>query len=94
MRKMNEMVFSSECYNNSDEMWRDVANFLRLLTKNEYIATVRDDDINIIVIEYEHNELCEPWGCPNPVWLTEEEALTVNYEDDTTEINFGVCGEI
>lgn len=75
-----EMIFSIKQYKwqNSDEeardlMWQDIAKFLQLLTKNQYIAVVYDDDNDVIIIQYEHNEINEYWGDPNPRWLTDEE---------------------
>lgn len=55
------------------EMWKDISSFLQLLTKTNHIAVVYDDDADIIVIEFEHNERRDPMGYANPRWITEEE---------------------
>ena len=91
MHKVNEMVFTSERYDNMEDMWHDIAQFIKLLLSNDYTMVIRDDDVNIIVIEYEHNELVEPWGCPNPHWFTEEEAYSIeqlNESDSEKESEF------
>jgi RimJ/RimL family protein N-acetyltransferase len=68
-------------------MWEDIKRFIRLLLNNDYTMVIRDDDVDIIVIEYEHNELAETWGCPNPHWFTEEEAYSIEQlnESDSKE---------
>ena len=71
------------------EMWKDISNFLRLLTKTNHIAVVYDDDIDIIVIEFEHNEHKDPMGYANPCWITEEEEwyLEQRKEDPGEELD-------
>jgi len=95
MHKVNEMVFTADRYETVDEMWEDIKRFIKLLLSNDYTMVIRDDDVDIIVIEYEHNELVEPWGCANPHWLTEEEAYSIeqlnkpdNKENEDSEFPF------
>ena len=59
-----------------DLMWKDISAFLQMLFKNDYIAVIYDDDVDIVVIQYGHNENIEAWGVKNPVWVDLED-----YED-------------
>lgn len=92
-KRYQTMVFAIRQYNwhKTEEearnlMWKDIGNFLKLLTKNNYIAVVYDDDTDIIVIQYEHNEKNDPWGAANPEWITEDELWTIqsSEEDDSS----------
>ena len=70
----NTIVFTRECYNNDrDQLYQAVAQQLRLLMENNYVCKVYDDDVDIIVIEYEHDERKEPWGVTDLVWASSEE---------------------
>lgn len=71
MNKVNQIVFSRDTH--GDNLWSVVAQQLEILMKNDEICTVYDDDTDIIVISFEHNERKEFWGCTNPYWLTPEE---------------------
>ena len=77
-----QIVFCKETYNdNADELFNVVAKQLRLLLDAGYIAVVRYDEpsFGIVVIEYEHDEHEEAWGCANPIWCTaEEEDIVLN----------------
>lgn len=68
-------------------MWKDIGDFLYLLTKNKYVAVVYDDDVDIIVIQYEHDEKADPWGGPYPYWITQEEAWFIEDSFDTSSEN-------
>ena len=70
---VNTIVLSRSQFGN--KLWEEAANVLRILTKNEEICVVYDDDDEIIVIQHEHNDVHgdECWGCANPYWLTYEE---------------------
>lgn len=74
MNKSNEIVFSKEKYgNNREKMFEAIAQQLALLMENEYVCKVYDDDRDIIVIQYEHDEKKDYWGGMELRWLTEEE---------------------
>ena len=66
---INEIVFTrDDC---GDELWDCVAQQLKLLCKAQQIATIYDDDNDIIVIKYSHSRA--EYGSPLPEWLTPEE---------------------
>lgn len=67
------------------EMWKDISSFLQILTKTNHIAVVYDDDTDIIVIEFEHNEHRDPMGYANPHWITEEEEWYLEHYKETSE---------
>lgn len=70
----NTIVFARESYHNSrDQMYQAVAQQLRLLMENNYVCKIYDDDVDIIVIEYEHDEHKEPWGVTDLIWASPEE---------------------
>ena len=72
----DEMVFSINSYNNKDEMLRDISLFIQLLVRNDYVAVIRDDDIDVIVVEFGHDENKEYWGCPRVEWVEDTPANT------------------
>ena len=74
----DEMVFSINNYNNKDEMWRDISLFIQLLVRNDYVAVIRDDDIDVIVVEFGHDENKEYWGCPRVEWIEDSEDSELN----------------
>lgn len=76
--EVSTIVFSKDCYSGNDEeakklMWNDVEAFLQILMNNEYTAVIRDDESDIIVVEYAHDERKDAWGGVYPVWITEKQ---------------------
>lgn len=89
MSKYQTMVFSIDRYswNTSEEearelMWKDISIFLRILFRNNNVAVIYDDETDIIVIQYEHNENVEAWGGAFPHWVTEDELWNIEYVDE------------
>lgn len=71
----NKIVFSKNEYScNRDEMCADIGKQLALLLRNKYVCKVRNDDTDIIVIEYEHDDDANFWGIGGLYWLDDEEA--------------------
>ena len=79
MNKTNEIIFTREDF--GDNLWNAVGEQLKLLIQANYICVVRDDDVGIIVIEFQ--EANQEYGCAYPYWLYPEEEETVVYKDDT-----------
>lgn len=75
-RYYNQIVFDPKNYKTREEMMIDISCILDMLTKNDYIAVVHREE-QFIVVEFEHDENIEAWGCPNPMWVTEEESDAV-----------------
>lgn len=70
---VNSLVFTTDAYKSESYMWEDIARFLSTLMANEYIATIRRDEEGIFVIDYEHDESYDAWGCENPYWMTSDD---------------------
>lgn len=75
MNKVNELVLCSEDYADEKEFWHKIAEAIMLLTGAGYICTVREDEIGILVIKYDHAN--QEYGCPYPYWLTPEQAESI-----------------
>lgn len=71
---INSIVFSKDHYSTREEMFQEVAVQLAILMKGNYVCKVYDDDTDIIVVEYEHNNRVDYWGGPDLEWLSEEES--------------------
>ena len=81
MNKVNEIVLSKDTF--GDELWPTVAQVLKILTRNEEICTVYDDDIDIIVIKHEHDDRHgeDYWGATNPYWRTPKQVEVLEYHE-------------
>lgn len=77
MNRYESIVFTKDCF--GDKLWEKVGEQLKLLTEAGYICVVRDDDVNIIVIEFQHEN--RALGSAYPYWLYPEEEETVVYQD-------------
>jgi hypothetical protein len=74
MNKANEIVFSKDLYDNSrDKMYQAISKQLMILMENQYVCKVYDDDIDIVVLQFEHDEKKDYWGGMELRWLTQEE---------------------
>lgn len=88
-----EMVFAISHYSwntSKDEarelMWKDICSFLTILLKNEQIATIHEEETDIIIIRYAHDESYDAYGIQNPFWITEEQYWNVcNDEEEENE---------
>ncbi len=81
MNKANTIVFSTKRYdNNRDKMYQAIAKQLMILMDNECVCKVYDDDVDIVMIEFEHDEKKDYWGGMELCWLKEDEVEAVkNY---------------
>ena len=72
MNKVNEIVFTDDPYDHDlDAMWADIGKTLHVLIKLGYQASVRDDDCNIIVIQFESDN--PEFGTPRIRWLNDDQ---------------------
>lgn len=81
---MNEIVFAIDSYNGDRErMFDAIAKQLAILMDNEYMCKIYDDDTDIIVIQFEHDDKKDDWGGKHLIWLTTEEMEVVeNYREE------------
>ena len=75
MSKLCEAVVISR--KTEEETWADVASMLQLLTRNGYECLVREELLNVVVIEFEHDPIVEDCDSPRAVWLTSEEEAEI-----------------
>ncbi len=83
----NEIAFDLTKYDGDKaKMWADICSVLKVLVDQGYIATVRYDDVEIYVVEYDYNDL--EMGTPYPYWVTPDEYedfLCSKHEDEDEE---------
>ena len=70
----SSIVFSRDRYKGDrDKMFQAIAKQLALLMENEYVCKVYDDDIDIIVIEFDRDERICRYGGDELIWLSQDE---------------------
>ena len=69
-----EAVFTPDSYDDLDAMWEDITTFIRILLNNSYTVVIRDDDVDIIVVEYNYDTSKTDYGTPELEWITLDEA--------------------
>ena len=69
-----EAVFTPDNYDDLDAMWEDITTFIRILLNNSYTVVIRDDDIDIIVVEYNYDTSKTDYGTPELEWITLDKA--------------------
>lgn len=67
------LEFCSDAYETKEEFWKAVSDQLRLLTDQDYYALFRRDDLEVYVIEYEHDPHAEEWSDNRFMYVTSEE---------------------
>lgn len=77
--KYSQIAFDEERFTNEVEMFTEIGKQLQILLHQGYTAVVRYDEpsLGVAVVEFEHDENFEPWGCSTPMWVTAEEAEEV-----------------
>ena len=78
MNKVNELVLCTEDYETESEFRTKLLEAIMLLLGAGYICTVREDEVGIFVIEYDHDD--SAYGSPHPYWLTPEQAENIPSE--------------
>ena len=78
MNRYESIVFTKEAF--GDRLWQVVGEQLKLLMEARYICVVKEDDVGIVVIQFQHDE--REWGYAYPYWLYPDEEGMVVYEDD------------
>lgn len=84
MKRFDQFVMSidDQAFMTQEDFYNDVGQVLKLLLKYGNTAVVRQEERDIIVIEYNHDERFDGWGCPNPYWLTDEEYFQYDIDDE------------
>lgn len=74
IKNISSITFSLDRYQGDRKaMFSAIATQVSLLMENDYVCKIYDDDTNIIVVEYEHDNRKDYWGGPELEWLDEEE---------------------
>ena len=68
-------TFVFDCISNTseEEMYKDIADFIKMLLKYENTCKIYLDEKGIVVVEYGHDNRMDDWGSPNLMWVTDEE---------------------
>ena len=68
-------TFVFDCISNTseEEMYKDIADFIKMLLKYENTCKIYLDEKGIVVVEYGHDNRADYWGSPNLKWVTDEE---------------------
>jgi hypothetical protein len=80
MRKQNEIVICRDTYKSKEEFENAIKEAIMVLLNNDYIMTVRCDEIGIVVISYNHSEL--KYGTDYPYWLSQKEWESVVLDEE------------
>lgn len=57
-----------------------VSNIIFTLMKNGYIMTVKEEDKDLVVIEYDYQDAC--FGGRYPCWLDEDEMCSIGNREE------------
>ena len=68
-------TFVFDCISNTseEEMYKDIADFIKMLLKYENTCKIYLDEKGIVVVEYGHDNRMDDWGSPTLTWVTDEE---------------------
>ena len=73
-KDVNRITFNVERYDSEDDMFKDVAKVLQILTKNDEICTFEYEDVGIYILQPNYQN--EEFGDLYPYWMTPDD-----YED-------------
>ena len=85
MNRYETIVFAEEEF--GDRLWQAVSEQLKLLTEARYICIVKEEEVGIVVIQFQHDR--PEWGDAYPYWLYPEEEETVVYNSKNGSGNDG-----
>jgi hypothetical protein len=73
MKEVNEITLSLKNYGSEKELWDDIRDQIRILTKNNRLVLIRCDEPGLgnYILEYEYND--PNWAKVVPVWLRDDE---------------------
>lgn len=72
----NTLVLTDEEFGNN--LYIEVSNILRILTKANYVCVVREEEVGIIRIDYNYDSHLQ-FGNAIPVWCDERELEIINF---------------
>lgn len=79
MEKCNELVLDKTLWESDLEFREHFGIIIETLLKHNYPVVLSQEIPDHISIRFNGKE---EWGCSQPVWLTEDEKLSVQWEDE------------
>ncbi len=81
MSRFSELVLDESLYYDNDKhsFSEDLSRIIEILLKHNYPIVLTQELPGHIIVRFSGKE---EYGCAQPVWLTEDERLSVNWEDD------------
>lgn len=80
MNKVNSLVVCKKEFESEEKFKDRLKDAIIVLINSGYICTVREDEVGIIVIDYEHDD--QSFGYPYPYWLTPEQVESIPLDND------------
>lgn len=80
MNKVNRLTVVKNNFNSQAEFENAVKEAIMVLLNNDYIMTVKRDDCDVVVIDYDYAD--SKMGGAYPHWLFSEEYESVVWADD------------
>lgn len=86
-KEWEQIVFTKDYYGSRDDMYSAIATQVKLLMDNAYTCKIYDDDQDIVIIQYAHDNRIEDWGDIYLEWLTADEWETIlaSRDDESAE---------
>lgn len=73
-KEYNQIVFTRAQFDNDVyKMYEAIGKQIALLMITDNICVIYDDDKDIIIIQYEHNDKHDYFGVHQPMWLSPDE---------------------
>lgn len=88
MKHHETIVFQKKENEFKEEFFQRIGEQIRLLLEEGYLVVVRYDEpgLEIVLIEFGHDNHFVNYGCSQPVWITpEEEEYLISMNEDNEE---------
>ena len=82
MKDVNCIAICRDYYHTREEWENAIKEMVILLLENRQIMTVRYDEPGLGIVQIEFNPDRPEWGCHYPYWLSQDEVLSVVYDDE------------
>jgi hypothetical protein len=80
MKDVNQLVVCKDDYETTEDWENAIKKAIMVLLDNNYIMTVRYDEVGIVDISYNPDK--QEYGCDYPYWLSPEEIESVVLDED------------
>lgn len=79
MNDINTIVVCRDDYESKEDFENAIKDAVMVLLNNNYIMTVRYDDMGVVVIDFNHDN--QEYGCDYPHWLSPDEFESIAWEE-------------